>query len=116
MISKCPVEYTLSMMSGKWTAHILMELACGPIRSGTLEKRIISIMPKVLIQRLRKLEESGLVVRTIYPKTPSHVNYSLSEKGKSLFIVIYELKLWGISNSTFENEDCQRCRKCLSIQ
>ena len=116
MVKKCPVEYTLSLISGKWKTQILKELAHKPTRYSALEKRIQNITPKVLIQHLRQLEEDGLITRTIYPEIPPHVEYALSDKGKSLFTVIFELRQWGILfDANAVNEKCNHCKKCLPI-
>lgn len=51
--------------------------------------------PNVLTNQLRKLEQDGLIIRTVYPQVPPKVEYQLSELGKSLEPILLALKQWG---------------------
>ena len=114
MVKKCPIDYTLSMISGKWKTLILKELSHEPIRYGALGKCIPDISPKVLIQHLRELEEDGLVQRTVYAELPARVEYALTEKGRSIFSVLAELRRWGLVFDQAQVETrCISCEKCL---
>ncbi|MDR1271919.1 MAG: helix-turn-helix transcriptional regulator, partial [Clostridiales Family XIII bacterium] len=73
---RCPIEYTLSLISGKWKILILKELSQGALRYGVIGKRIPEISPKVLISHLREMEEDGLIVREVFPEVPPRVEYS----------------------------------------
>jgi len=114
MVKKCPIDYTLSMINGKWKTLILKELSHEPIRYGALEKCIQNISPKVLVQHLRELEKDGLVQRTIFPVIPPHVEYALTDKGRSMFTVLAELRRWGLAFDLAQVETrCISCEKCL---
>jgi len=65
MENKCPIESTLSLISGKWKILILKELSQGPVRYGQIGNHIPSISAKVLTQQLRQLTDDRLVVRSV---------------------------------------------------
>lgn len=110
---KCPVEYTLSQISGKWRIMILKELSQGPVRYGAIGRSIRGISPKILIQHLREMEEDGLVVRTIYPEVPPRVEYSLSRAGVSVFSMLSTLRDWGLAADSTGCVECKSCEKCI---
>ncbi|GIM46186.1 transcriptional regulator [Collibacillus ludicampi] len=82
--SKCPIEKTMNVIGGKWTFLILRDLFFGPRRFGELQRSLKGISPRTLSIRLKELEEEGIVSRTIFSEIPPHVEYSLTEKGKTL--------------------------------
>lgn len=93
---ECPVEVTLLLISSKWKVLIIRDLLIyGTMRFGELVKSINQISKKVLTENLRSLEEDGLVTRMVYPVVPPKVEYSLTERGKSLKIVLDAMQLWG---------------------
>ena len=62
-----------------------------------LERRITTITPKVLTQRLRQMERDGLVVRTYHPEVPPRVEYEISELGRSLAPLFASLADWSVN-------------------
>lgn len=113
MSKNCPIEYTLSLISGKWKILILKELSRSPVRYSKLRKLIPNISPKVLTQNLREMEQDGLVTRVVFPEVPPRVEYSLSEKGASIFTVFIELRRWGLELPEAEGVSCSCCQKCV---
>ena len=91
----CPVETCVQLMGNKWRPLILRDLLTGPKRFGELQRAVGSISQKVLTQNLRDMEESGLVVRRVYPEVPPHVEYALTELGETLREVIDAMQTWG---------------------
>lgn len=92
----CPIEIALNIIGSKWTFLIIRDLLIdGTVRFGDLLKSLNGISPKTLSLRLRKLEDNGIVVRTVYPEVPPRVEYSLTDKGKQLETIFIELKRWG---------------------
>lgn len=91
----CPVETTLMIIGDKWKVLILRDLIDGTKRFGELKKSIPSISQKVLTQQLRSMEEDSLVLRKVYPEVPPKVEYSLTETGHSLKIILDAMLLWG---------------------
>ena len=91
----CPIERTLSIIDGKWTILILRDLFNGTKRFGELRSSLAGISPKTLSQRLKGLEAQSIVERVIYPEIPPRVEYSLTEKGKSLRTILDQMRAWG---------------------
>jgi Predicted transcriptional regulators len=110
---KCPVEFTLDHISGKWRIVILKELSQGPVRYGAMERSIPGISPKILIQHLREMEKDGLVIRTVYPEVPPRVEYSLSKVGVSVFSMLSTLRDWGLGADQTGCVECKNCEKCV---
>lgn len=91
----CPVETTLTLISDRWKVLIIRELLEGTKRFGELKKSIGSVSQKVLTANLRSMEESGLVIRTVYAEVPPRVEYTLTELGVSLKPVLDAMRDWG---------------------
>ena len=92
----CPVTPLLEMLQGRWKFQIIYELCIkSPIRFGELKKALGGITNTMLTSSLRELEQDGLVNRMQFNEIPPHVEYSLSDKGKDLLPVFYEMTKWG---------------------
>ena len=91
----CPVETTLSLISDKWKVLIIRDLLPGTKRFGELKKSIGNVSQKVLTSQLRQMEESGLLIRTVFPEVPPRVEYTLTELGQSLKPVLDAMWNWG---------------------
>ena len=82
------------LLSGKWTILILHELSLGAKKFNEL-KREIDITHSTLAKHLKLLVEEGLVQRKVFPEVPPHVEYSLTEIGKSFQPVLDSIETWG---------------------
>lgn len=91
----CPVETTATLIGSKWRLLIMRDLLAGPVRFGELRRSVGGISQKVLTSNLRDMEESGLVVRRVYPEVPPHVEYALTDLGESLRPIIDAMWAWG---------------------
>lgn len=91
----CPVETTLTLISDKWKVLILRDLLPGKKRFGELRRSVGGVSQKVLTAQLRQMEDSGLLVRTVYPEVPPRVEYALTELGYSLRPVLDAMRDWG---------------------
>ena len=92
----CTVEATLELFGGKWKALILYHLFEDQVlRFGEFRHRLPNVTQRMLTNQLRELEADGLVSRTVFPVVPPHVEYRLTELGKTLKPVIQALKKWG---------------------
>ena len=92
-------SYTLSLISGKYRMVILyclMEFE--PVRFNELKRYLGTISDKTLSASLKQLEKDRLILRREYPQSPSRVEYSLSERGRSLMKVLDQLCVWGEEN------------------
>jgi DNA-binding HxlR family transcriptional regulator len=81
---QCPITECLSIIGGAWTPNIIWYLGEQPRRFSEIKHDIYKISPKVLTDRLKKLEASGVVHREVMPTSPPTVEYSLTELGKEL--------------------------------
>lgn len=92
-------SYTMSLISGK---HKMVILYClmeyEPVRFNEMKRYLGKITDKTLSSNLKELEADQLIVRKEYPQIPPKVEYSLSERGKSLMSVLDQLCLWGEEN------------------
>lgn len=113
---KCPIETTLSLISGKWKLLIMKELIKEPVRYGTLKSKIPKVSAKVLTQQLKEMETDGVVIRTIYAEVPARVEYSLSPMGKSMLKILREMAAWGLKNDKVHANKCEQCKQCNFIQ
>ena len=91
----CPVETTLMLISDRWKVLIIRDLLDGVKRFGELKKFIGSVSQKVLTANLRSMEESGLLTRKVYAEVPQKVEYTLTETGYSLRLVLDAMTEWG---------------------
>ena len=91
----CPVETTLMLISDKWKVLILRDLMPGTKRFGELKKTVGNVSQKVLTAQLRQMEDSGLLIRTVYPEVPPRVEYTLTELGYSLKPILDAMLAWG---------------------
>lgn len=91
----CPVARTAEIISGKWTLLIIRDLASGVKRFNQLERSLQGISPKTLSERLRSLEEEGIITRQMFAEVPPRVEYSLTEKGQDLVYVIESMRNYG---------------------
>ena len=102
-LADTPFGYTLSMIGGKWRLVIMYWLVeCETMRFNELKRKIGRITDKTLSSQLKAMEADGLVVRTEYPQIPPKVEYTLSERGKSLMTVLDQLCVWGEENRLTE--------------
>lgn len=95
-IYHCTIDIAMHFMGGKWKSVILWYLSAGKKRFNELNKLIPGITEKTLSLQLRRLEKDGLINRTVYPEVPPHVEYYLSEEGKSLIPALKEISSWGM--------------------
>lgn len=95
----CPVEVAVDVIGGRWTPVILAHLKEGVHRYGQLRRRLPDISEKMLTQRLRELEDEGLVQRTVHDGNPAPVTYHLTDEGRSLEPVLQALHDWGAERS-----------------
>lgn len=91
----CPVARTASIVSGKWTLLIIRDLTTGTKRFSELERSLVGISPKTLSERLSALESEGILQRKTYAEVPPKVEYSLTEKGQALFVIIEDMRSYG---------------------
>src|SRR5215207_207288 len=91
----CPhFHRAIELIGKRWTGAIVFALTEGGKRYAELGKAIPGLSDRLLSQRLRELEEEGLVERQVEAGTPVRVTYSLTVTGRELDPVLSELKSW----------------------
>ncbi|GAA2065372.1 helix-turn-helix domain-containing protein [Catenulispora yoronensis] len=90
----CPLAAFPFQVGGKWTGMVLVALADGPQRFSSLRQALGSVTAKVLTQTLRDMARDGLVTRLDRQENPPHVEYGLTDLGRSLTPVIEAMRAW----------------------
>ena len=91
----CSVAACAEILGAKWTAVLVHDLSEGPRRFTELEHSCRGISPRTLSERLRALEQEGIVERHSYPESPPRVEYELTDKGESLLPIIDAMREFG---------------------
>lgn len=89
----CPAEGLLKSLSGKWKAQIFRLALNGPVRFSSLLRNLEGSNKQSLSVALKEMEEQGLLDKIVVKEKPLHIEYNLSEKGKSLVAVFQQLEL-----------------------
>lgn len=85
----CPsFEAAIRILGKRWTGLILRVLLGGPRRFSDFKRQIPALSDRLLTERLRELEDNGIVVREVFPERPVVIEYRLSEKGLALEPVV----------------------------
>src|SRR5262245_35950057 len=101
---KCPAEFTLNVISGRWKVPILFHLFLGVKRFSELQRTLKGITQKMLTQQLRELERDSIVHREVYAQVPPKVEYSLTALGAGLKPVIEAMCDWGLMHGVNQPE------------
>jgi DNA-binding HxlR family transcriptional regulator len=91
----CPVAKSLELLGERWTLLIVRDLLRNPRRFQDLQQSLNGIAPNVLSERLKVMEEHGIVARRFYSDHPPRAEYTLTERGKELGVVVGALAVWG---------------------
>ena len=94
----CPSRRLLDRIGDRWTVLIVGALDARAMRFTEIATEVDGISQKMLTQTLRSLERDGFVTRTAYPVVPPHVEYELTELGRSLQDPLRALERWAIDN------------------
>jgi Predicted transcriptional regulators len=91
----CPrYEAAAQLLGKKWTGVILRVLMSGPRRFSDFTKLIPDVSARLVAERLKELEEHGVVERRVLPGRPVGVEYALTEKGRDLAPVVEAIQAW----------------------
>lgn len=94
LVSRCPIEEAMQVLSGRWPTLLLYYLKDGTKRFSDLQRDNPTISPKMLALELRKLESAGIVQRTEFAGYPLRVDYQLTPAGLRLVPLIDALGAW----------------------
>ncbi|AJH78687.1 MULTISPECIES: winged helix-turn-helix transcriptional regulator [Heyndrickxia] len=103
--SLCPrFEKAFQLLGKRWVGVIIRVLSDGPMRFNEMAERIPHISQKVLSERLKELEDQGILVREVYPESPVRIEYRLTEKGEAIKPVLDEVQSWADKWVDLESE------------
>ena len=91
--NSCPAEGLLKLLSGKWKPQIFKLALDGSVRFSSLLRDIEGSNKQSIAVALKELEEQGLLEKTTVQLKPLHIEYDLSEKGKSLIPIFWQLEM-----------------------
>jgi DNA-binding HxlR family transcriptional regulator len=107
----CPVAMAAEILCTRWTVIVLRELIAGSTRFNDLRRGVPRMSPALLSQRLKQLEQAGVILRTKVRGEPGLYEYQLTQSGRDLRPLIEGIGLWGQrwveTNATLQNADPQ---------
>jgi DNA-binding HxlR family transcriptional regulator len=117
MDESCTVNRTVKYLTRKWTLLIILEIYKGTghtRRFSELKDSLAGITPKILSERLKELEDEGLISKKIDATSfPVRSEYTLTESGLGIIDVIRGIKKWAlkwkIDNIACGEQDCRVC-------
>ena len=111
---RCPLEYGLAVLGGKWKSRIICVLSANErLRYSEIRKEMYNITDAVLTLNLKDLITDGIVDRKAYDEIPPRVEYSLTEKGYSVVPILQSICQW--SDIFYKNDSentMSQCQKC----
>ena len=93
-LEPCPIERGMRLIGGKWKGSILWHLKDGPVRFNDLARQLGGASKKMVNQRLKEMEELGLLERRVLSTRPIAVAYEITEFGRSALDVLDQLREW----------------------
>jgi DNA-binding HxlR family transcriptional regulator len=94
----CPkFESAFELLGKRWTGLIIRGLLEGPKRFKDISEMIPNMSDRMLAERFKELEASGILTRHVYPETPVRIEYELTDKGRGLGPVMDEVQSWADS-------------------
>jgi len=91
----CPLAKTANIIGDTFSLLIIRDLLTSPKRYGELERSLEGVSSRTITNKLKFLEEKGLIVRKEYSEKPPRVLYSLTDKGRSLGTIIDSMRNYG---------------------
>ncbi|WP_019537446.1 winged helix-turn-helix transcriptional regulator [Paenibacillus ginsengihumi] len=91
----CNIAQTLNIIGDRWTLLIIHEMMIGRTTFNEIKKSLTGLSSKLLSDRLKYLEEAGLIVSALYSEHPPRYRYKLTESGEALETVFNSLIYWG---------------------
>lgn len=105
LVSRCPIEEVMQILSGRWPTLLVYYLKDGTKRFSDLRRDNPTISHKMLALELRKLEDAGVVERTQFEGYPRRVEYCLTSAGQRLVPLTDALGEWWLATDEFRSGD-----------
>ena len=111
---RCPLEYGMELFGGKWKSRIICVLSdIGTMRYSSLRSEMANITDAVLATALKELINDDIIERNQFDEIPPRVEYSLTEKGKSIVPILQSICKWsGIYYNEESENILKHCQKC----
>ena len=111
---RCPLEYVLEIFGGKWKSRVICVLnEKNVLRYSHIRKEMMNITDAVLASTLKELIADNIVVRKSYDEIPPRVEYSLTEKGRSVVPILQSICKWaGFFHKENSENVMAQCQKC----
>lgn len=111
---RCPLEYGLEVFGGKWKSRILCVLAeKNVLRYSALRRELSNITDAVLATTLKELLADDMIQRIQYTEIPPRVEYTLTEKGRSVIPILQSICKWsGLFHKTVTDHTLPQCKRC----
>ena len=103
----CPVDVTLNLINKKWSIQIIRDMFFGKKHFKEFKEDKPQLSNKVLSNCLKELEENGLIEKVVLNTTPVTTEYYLTEYGKSMNRIVYELAMFTLydeKDNTYSDE------------
>lgn len=111
----CPIRYAINIVGSKWKLPIICILASGlPTRYSSIKRKLTGVTNMMLSQSLKELEASGIIDREQYNEVPPRVEYTLTDKGKSIIPVLVNLAEWSAVHMQKDTPCVPFCDTCQS--
>lgn len=94
----CGIRDVLDRIGDAWSVLVVVELSSGTRRFRQLQRGVHGISQRMLTLTLRRLERDGLVIRTVYATVPATVTYELTDRGRSLTVLVQQLADWSAAH------------------
>jgi DNA-binding HxlR family transcriptional regulator len=88
----------MRLIGGKWKASIIYHLKDEPVRFNDLARMLGGASKKIVDQRLKELENEGIVLRKVVSERPIAVTYELTEFGRTALHILEKLRIWSENN------------------
>lgn len=98
----CPIDKVVNLFNKKWTVQIIRDMFFGKKRFKEFQEDKPKLSNKVLSECLKDLEENGLVKKEIVSTSPVLTEYYLTEKGRSLNRIIYEMAVFALDKGNYK--------------
>lgn len=99
----CGLLFAMEILRSRWTIHVLWTIYLGYDRYGEIKKLNPRISEKMLVHRLRDLQNNGLIVKSVHETIPRKATYGLTEMGRTLIPVLDKLCHWGQRHKTWSD-------------
>ena len=104
----CPVDRTLNLFNKKWSIQIIRDMFFGKKHFKEFKEDKPNLSNKVLSSCLKELEENGLIGKKVFNTTPVTTEYYLTEYGRSMNRIVYELAMFTLNNENSYSEETRQ--------